>query len=143
MFYALAAAFRKQGVNVYLGTRPWPAAPCGSCSSYWQVDAEYYTLIFAVLGLLLLVCYRLAMLEWTGLGSNAAFQCANALMSLSFVAAALITLSRLATQLGRHHLFVGRAAGRPWMLSVCWRRGWCRTPHGGDGTWSWRSPRPA
>ena len=36
------------------------------------------------------------MLEWTGL-VDAAFQCANALMSLSFVAAALITLSRLAT----------------------------------------------
>ena len=39
------------------------------------------------------------MLEWTGLAA-AAFQCANSLMSLSFVAAALMTLSRLASQRG-------------------------------------------
>ena len=96
LFYTLAAAFRKQGLNVYLGT----AMACGAVwqlLSYWHVDAEYYTLTFAILGLALLVGYRLAMLEWTGL-VDAAFQCANALMSLSFVAAALITLSRLATQ---------------------------------------------
>jgi MFS family permease len=43
-----------------------------------------------------LVGYRLAMLARTGL-ATAAFQCANSLMSLSFVAAALIALSRLAT----------------------------------------------
>ncbi len=42
---------------------------------------------------------------WNGPAwSNAAFQCANALMSLSFVAAALITLSRLATRPGGHPL---------------------------------------
>ena len=96
VFYALAAAFRKQGINVYLGT----AMACGAVwqlLQYGQFDAEYYTLTFAILGLGLLVCYRLAMLEWTGL-VDAAFQCANALMSLSFVAAALIALSRLATQ---------------------------------------------
>jgi hypothetical protein len=94
LFYLLAGAFRKQGFNVYLGT----AAACGAVWQlllYWHVGAEYYTLIFALLGLGLLVCYRLAVLEWTGL-AVAAFQCANALMSLSFVAAALITLSRLA-----------------------------------------------
>jgi hypothetical protein len=55
-----------------------------------------------VLGLALLICYRLAVLEWTGL-VTAAFQCANALMSLSFVAAALITLSRLATRPSELH----------------------------------------
>ena len=98
LFYALAAAFRKQGFNVYLAT----AATCGALwqlLSYWSVGAEYYTVIFAVLGLALLVSYRLAMLEWTGL-APAAFQCANSLMSLSFVAAALITLSRLAARPG-------------------------------------------
>ena len=74
-----------------------------ACGAVWQllqfysVDAEYYTLTFALLGLALLVCYRLAILEWTGL-VEAAFQCANALMSLSFVAALLITLSRLAAR---------------------------------------------
>jgi hypothetical protein len=94
LFYALAAAFRKHGVNIYLGT----AMACGAIwqlLQYWHVGAEFYTLIFALLGLGLLVCYRLAMLEWTGL-VDAAFQCANALLSLSFVAACFITLSRLA-----------------------------------------------
>ena len=96
VFYALAAAFRKHDINVYLGT----IMACGALwqvLQYWQVGAEYYTLTFAALGLGLLLCYRLAMLEWTGL-AYAAFQCANALMSLSFVAAGLITLSRLATR---------------------------------------------
>ena len=96
VFYALAAAFRKQGFNVYLGA----AMACGALwqlLQYWHVGAEYYTLTFAILGLGLLVCYRLALLEWTGL-VDAAFQCANALLSLSFMAAGLITLSRLATQ---------------------------------------------
>lgn len=96
LFYALAAAFRKQGFNVYLGT----AMACGAVwqlLQYNHVGGEYYTLTFAILGLVLLVCYRLAVLEWTGL-VNAAFQCANALMSLSFVAAVLMTLSRLAAR---------------------------------------------
>lgn len=96
LFYALAAAFRKDGFNVYLGT----AMACGAVwqlLQFYAVDAEYYTLTFALLGLALLICYRLAILEWTGL-VEAAFQCANALMSLSFVAALLITLSRLAAR---------------------------------------------
>ncbi|HEV3258957.1 MAG TPA: hypothetical protein VG013_18950 [Gemmataceae bacterium] len=99
VFYALAAAFRKQGFNIYLCT----AMACGAVWQllhYGNVDAEYYTLTFALLGMLLLIAYRLAVLErfrWAGL-AEAAFQCANALMSLSFVAAALLALSRLATQ---------------------------------------------
>jgi hypothetical protein len=95
LFYALAAAFHKQGLNVYLGT----LMACGAAwqlLQYTQVGAEYYTLTFALLGLALLVGYRLAMLEWTGL-VGPAFQSANALLSLSLVAAALLTLSRLAT----------------------------------------------
>lgn len=98
IFYALAAVFQKHGFNIYLCT----AAACGAAwqlLQYNQVGAEYYTLAFAILGLLLLIGYRLAMLEWTGM-ADAAFQCANSLMSLSFVAAALITLSRFATQRG-------------------------------------------
>jgi len=99
VFYGLAAAFRKQGYNVYLCT----AMACGAVWQllhYANVGAEYYTLTFALLGMVLLVAYRLAVLErlrWAGL-ADAAFQCANALMSLSFVAAALLALSRLATQ---------------------------------------------
>ena len=52
LFYGLAAAFRKQGFNVYLGT----AAACGALwqlLQYQQVASEYYTLIFAALGLAL------------------------------------------------------------------------------------------
>jgi hypothetical protein len=134
LFYALAAAFRKQGFNVYFGT----AAACGALwqlLSYWSIGAEYYTVIFAALGLALLVAYRLAMLEWTGLAA-AAFQCANSLMSLSFVAAALITLSRLTSRPGDIHYslvvllvalvalsllaawLVQDAAGRRWYIVV-------------------------
>ncbi len=101
IFYALAAAFRKQGFNIYLGT----ASACGAICEvlyYYNFAAEDYTLIFALLGFGLLIGYRLAMLEWTGL-VEAAFQCANALMSLSFVAAALITLSRLGSHPGAIH----------------------------------------
>jgi len=49
LFYALAAAFRKQGFNVYLA-RPPPAAPYAG-SPALAGRAEYYTLIFAILGL--------------------------------------------------------------------------------------------
>jgi hypothetical protein len=101
LFYALAAGLRKQGINIYLCT----AAASGAAwqvLQYWQVGAEYYTLTFAVVGLVLLIGYRLAMWEWAGL-AEPAFQCANALLSLSFVAAALLTLSRLATSLATVH----------------------------------------
>jgi hypothetical protein len=94
VFYGLLVALHKRGNAVYLCT----LTVCGAVWQlllYWQVGGEYYTLIFALVGLGLLVCYRLAVLEWTGLAMPA-FQCANALMSLSFVAAALMTLSRLA-----------------------------------------------
>ena len=110
LFYVLAAAFRKQGVNIHLAT----AAACGTVwqlLQYQQVAAEYYTLTFALLGFALLIGYRLAVLEWTGL-ATAAFQCANALMSLSFVAAALMTLSRLATHPnGLHYSLVALLGG--------------------------------
>jgi hypothetical protein len=101
LFYALAAGFRKHGISVYLCA----AAASGSVwqlLQYWQVGAEYYTLTFAIVGLILLIGYRLAMWEWAGL-AEPAFQCANALLSLSFVAAALLTLSRLATSLATVH----------------------------------------
>jgi hypothetical protein len=98
VFYGLAAALRKQGFNVYLGATM-------ACGAMWQVllychvGAEYYTVIFAALGFGLLATYRLAKSQGNGL-VDAAFQCANALMSLSFVSAALMTLSRLATRPG-------------------------------------------
>jgi hypothetical protein len=122
VFYGLAAAFRKEGANIYLST----AMACGAVwqlLSYWSIDAEYYTLAFAGLGLIFLIAYRFAVLDRLSATGNrqsaesadeqtgrqpiadrpaslarAAFQCANALMSLSFVAAVLLALSRLATR---------------------------------------------
>ena len=64
----------------------------------WQVAPEYYTLTFALAGFVLLIGYRLALWERANL-AQPAFQSANALMSLSFVAAALLTLSRMAARL--------------------------------------------
>jgi hypothetical protein len=96
VFFGLAAAYRQYGFNIYLAT----AMACASVwqlLSYWDIGAEYYTVTFAALGMLLLIAYRLAVLEQfqqKGL-AGAAFQCANGLMSLSFVAAALLTMSRL------------------------------------------------
>ena len=66
---------------------------------FWKLEPESYTLVFAILGLILLIMYRTGALESFPVTrlARAAFQSANALLSLSFVAAALITLSRLAT----------------------------------------------
>ncbi|HEV3448222.1 MAG TPA: hypothetical protein VG099_26515 [Gemmataceae bacterium] len=98
VFYALAAAFRKQGYNLYLAA----TMACGAIWQvllFWKLEPESYTLVFAILGFMLLIAYRLGALESFQAArlARAAFQSANALMSLSFVAAALITLSRLAT----------------------------------------------
>jgi hypothetical protein len=91
---------RKQGWTIY----PATAMACGAVWQLFQyaniVTPEYYALAFALLGFALLVAYRLAVLERFEQGglATAAFGSANALMSLAFVAAALLALSRLATQ---------------------------------------------
>jgi hypothetical protein len=97
VFYVLAVLFHRHEASVF-------GAALAGCGAMWQilsflnVQAEYYTLAFAVAGLIMLVAFRLAIVE--GAGKNrlalAAFGCANALLSLSFIAAALITLSRFA-----------------------------------------------
>jgi hypothetical protein len=106
LFYVLAAAFRQQGANVYLATLM-------ACGALWQilkffhVPDEFYTLAFAVLGFGLLVGYRFAAYppltppyeggEGRGSGlAEEAFQCANALMSLSFVSSVFLALRQLA-----------------------------------------------
>ena len=98
LFYGLAAALRQQVAAIHL-------CVAMACATIWQlltytgVEGEYYTLSFALVGLGLLVVYRFAMLERFAAGqlADAAFEIANALLSLSFVAAALLALSRLAT----------------------------------------------
>src|SRR5262249_19578438 len=96
LFYALAAAWRRDGVSVYLAA----AAACGAVWQllhYFQVGGEYHPVGFALVGLALLVAYRLAVLERYQQGglADGAFQCANALLVLSFGAAVLLTLGRL------------------------------------------------
>jgi hypothetical protein len=97
IFYSLAASFRKETWNVYLATMLF----CGALWQllvYWHTPTEYYTVIFALAGTVLLVVYRFAVLEntaWSGL-ATAAFQSANGLLSLGFLSGALLTLSRLA-----------------------------------------------
>ncbi|HZY90985.1 MAG TPA: hypothetical protein VFE78_39550, partial [Gemmataceae bacterium] len=108
LFYGLAAAWRRQGANVYLATAM-------ACAAVWQllkyqgVADEYYVVTFAVVGLLLLVGYRFAVLEklrGTAL-ARAAFQCGNALLSLAFVAGALLTLSELVTEQASKDVLLG------------------------------------
>jgi hypothetical protein len=96
VFYLLESLWRKHDLSVY-------ACTATACAAVWQllkyagVMEEYYILTFAVVGLLLLVAYRFAVLEnmnFAGLG-RAAFHSGNALLSLAFVAGALLVLSEL------------------------------------------------
>jgi hypothetical protein len=102
LFYALAAAWRRSEISVY-------ACTVVACAAVWQVlkyysvADEYHILVFAIVGLLLLVAYRFAVLEKfqrTGL-ARPAFQGGNALLSLALVGGALLTLSELLTRHGQ------------------------------------------
>lgn len=96
VFYALCATLHRQVLGVHLSALM-------ACAAFWQVFtwagavAEVYILTFAVVGLALLVGYRLALVERVGGNplATAAFGTANVLLSLAFVSAALIGLSRL------------------------------------------------
>ena len=141
LFYALAASVRKQAFAVHLSAAM-------ACATVWQllafvgVEGEYYALTFALVGLGLLLGYRFALVErFAGQElADAAFQSANTLLSLSFVAAALLMLSRFATSefhWGFGGLVQPADADQP---AARWR--WCSTPCGGAGTWSRPSARP-
>ncbi len=97
LFYLFEAIWRRHALSVY-------ACTAMACAGVWQllkyagvVSDEYYILTFAVVGLALLVAYRFAVLENIKLANmaQAAFQSGNALLSLSFVAGALMVLSEL------------------------------------------------
>lgn len=97
LFYGLATVFQKKVWTIHLAA----AMACGSVwqvLTYWAMPIECYTLTFAFVGLGLLVIHRLALLESLSSGplAEAAFQSANVLLSLSFVAAFFLGLSRLA-----------------------------------------------
>jgi hypothetical protein len=99
LFYLVEAVWRKHELSVYAFTAM-------GCAAVWQllkysgVADEYYTLTFAVVGLLLLIAYRFAVLENLSLGrlAEAALQSGNALLSLALVAGALLVLSELAAE---------------------------------------------
>src|SRR5262249_4552179 len=98
VFYSLATAFYRQVWTIHLAA----AMACGAMwqvLTYFGVAAEFYTLTFALVGLGLLLVYRFAVLERFAAMplADAAFQSANTLLSLSFVAAFLLGLSRLAS----------------------------------------------
>jgi len=95
VFYVLAAVLHRHTGSVYLATLMGCAA-FGLLLHSWYVAHEYYILAFAIIGLLLLIGYRLAILDRYGETlATAAFSCANALLSLAFVAGALMTLTKL------------------------------------------------
>jgi hypothetical protein len=107
IYFALAAAWRREPAGVHLSA----AMACGAVwqlLTYFGVSGEYYTLTFALVGMGLLIAYRLAAIERFAVGrlADATFQGANTLLSLSFVAATFLGLSRLATR-NVHLPFVG------------------------------------
>jgi hypothetical protein len=107
VFYGLEAFWRRHAYSVYATTAAASAA-VWQLLKYCNVAEEYYILTFAVVGLALLVVYRFAVLEKTGVGgmAGAASQCGNALVSLAFVAGAFLTLSELAQQTAERGVLV-------------------------------------
>ena len=98
-----AETFRALALLAGMQKRPVYLSLCAAAASasawalldYSQLGADY-TLVFALVGLALLIGCRFARLRHAALG-RPAFLCANALVSLSMAAAALIALSRLGT----------------------------------------------
>jgi hypothetical protein len=108
VFYALAAAFRRRSAHGYLAA----AAACGALwqfLGYWMVPGEYQTMLYAVLGLALLVVSRILGIEQVAVyrptGAKdlttqgrgfGALQGGNAILSIALLAGFLQGLSHLA-----------------------------------------------
>lgn len=99
VFYGLATWFRRQSWCIYLSSFMASAA-------FWQLLAWFalgtqaYILVFAVVGLGMLLAYRMSLLEQTAAAplAEALFQSANAVLSLSFISSVLYGLSRIASE---------------------------------------------
>lgn len=109
LFYSLAAIIRRKQLNVYLAT----IAACGAVwefIGYSTLPGSYYTLLYAVLGVVLLIVSRFAGLaertvyqkdggqekEVTGPGASF-FLAGNAVLVMAFLAATLQGVTRLLT----------------------------------------------
>jgi hypothetical protein len=98
MFYGLAAIWRKHLPSIHLATAM-------ACASLWQiltyfgVQAETYTLTFALVGLGLLIAHRLAAAAETATSrlAEASLRSANTLLIISFAAAFWMGASRIAS----------------------------------------------
>jgi hypothetical protein len=107
LFYLVEAVWRKHSAGI-------AACTLTACAAVWQllkyvgVEEEYYVLTFAIVGLLLLIAYRFAVLENLNLSglASVAFHGGNALLSLAFVAGALIVLSRLIAETAKRDVLV-------------------------------------
>ncbi len=107
VFYILEAFWRRQPHSIYATTVAASAA-VWQLLKYNNVAEEYYILTFALVGLALLIAYRFAVMEKTGVAglAGAAYQCGNALVSLAFVAGALLTLSELVQKTAQRGVLV-------------------------------------
>ena len=139
VFYAVAAVIGKKQHHIYLAM----LSACGALRqvlTLWQINEENYTLVFAIAGMALLVASRLAALEKLKISglAKAAFQCGNTLLSLSFIAAMLLTLSRLSNQSDIHSsllylllLLTGLSLSAAWLVrDEHWRRWYLATAVG-------------
>lgn len=96
LFYALAAGLHRQALAVH-------ASAVMACAAVWQVmifasvSGEFHVATFAVVGLVMLIAYRFAVVEQVGSQqlADASFQAGNTLLSLGCVSSALLTASRL------------------------------------------------
>jgi hypothetical protein len=111
VFYTLAAAFRQKGINVYLATIMASGA-VWQLLKYFDVNNEYYTVAFALIGIALLIAYRMAVLERLRQGGlvGAAFQSANAWLSVAFVSSVLQTIAHLLSRQPLHFRLLGLLA---------------------------------
>jgi hypothetical protein len=108
VFYSMAALFRKRSSNAFLAA----AAACGAAwqfLGYWGVDSTYYTILYAVLGLVMLFVARSLGLEQVqvydsdgepGLATRgrglSPYQSGNGILLVAFLAAFFRGLARLA-----------------------------------------------
>jgi hypothetical protein len=117
LFYALCAGLHRQVVGV-------PFAAVAACGAVWQLfdyfgaSGELHVVVFAVVGLSLLLVYRLAIAEaLAGPLTRTAFTTGNVLLLTSFASAGLLGMTRLSQfasaqdQAETPWVFIGLCAG--------------------------------